>query len=144
MPNALLREIVSATLSQRQPEPFDEEKWGALANAPTFSSPSSSGKKAPPTWVSDLTAPHCMICQKGFTLLMRRHHCRRCGKLVCHACAPKNNSRPIMEWGLKEPVRHCRECFKSPSIAWAELGAATSGKSSGKEIGKVAENEAGR
>ena len=23
-----------------------------------------------------------------------------------------------MEWGLREPVRHCRICYQSPMIKW--------------------------
>ncbi|CAN0512971.1 unnamed protein product, partial [Ectocarpus sp. 8 AP-2014] len=39
-------------------------------------------------------------CQKSpcrFTVILRRHHCRRCGRLSCKFCAPTDNSRPILE-----------------------------------------------
>ncbi len=29
--------------------------------------------------------------------MLRRHHCRRCGRLSCDSCAPKDNTRPIVE-----------------------------------------------
>lgn len=71
-----------------------------------------------PVWTADSTSDVCMVCKTPFSLFLRRHHCRRCGRLVCAACAPKDNSRPIIEWGLKEAVRHCRLCYRSPIINW--------------------------
>jgi hypothetical protein len=28
--------------------------------------------------------------------------------------------RPIMEWGLKDSVRHCKLCYMSPMIKWKQ------------------------
>ncbi|CAN0577458.1 unnamed protein product, partial [Ectocarpus sp. 12 AP-2014] len=41
----------------------------------------------------------CLWCQNRprFTVILRRHHCRRCGRLSCKFCAPTDNSRPILE-----------------------------------------------
>eukprot|EP00658_Telonema_sp_P-2_P035195 TRINITY_DN25638_c0_g1_i2.p1 TRINITY_DN25638_c0_g1~~TRINITY_DN25638_c0_g1_i2.p1 ORF type:complete len:185 (+),score=35.51 TRINITY_DN25638_c0_g1_i2:133-687(+) len=80
-----------------------------------------TASKAPTEWVKDEDARQCQVCGNKFSFLNRRHHCRRCGRVVCAACAPQGNSRPILEWNMKDPVRHCRECFKSPSINWEEL-----------------------
>ena len=71
-----------------------------------------------PTWGKDKDIVRCLLCNSSFSLLNRRHHCRRCGKCVCNTCAPKKNARPILEWGLREPVRHCRGCYQSPMIKW--------------------------
>ncbi|GAB5036888.1 Hypothetical protein NocV09_05300010, partial [Nannochloropsis oceanica] len=38
-------------------------------------------------WVRDEAYEACMACASEFTLTRRRHHCRRCGRLVCHACS---------------------------------------------------------
>lgn len=39
-------------------------------------------------WVDDYTTDRCMLCHTSiFSMIMRRHHCRRCGRLVCHACS---------------------------------------------------------
>jgi len=70
-------------------------------------------------WVPDHQANECMICNRKFSLFTRRHHCRRCGKCVCGVCAPKNNTRPIHEWKIKEPVRHCKRCFMSPTVSFS-------------------------
>jgi hypothetical protein len=31
----------------------------------------------------------CTLCNAKFSLILRRHHCRRCGKVVCANCGPK-------------------------------------------------------
>ncbi|KAJ1947357.1 hypothetical protein EC988_005430, partial [Linderina pennispora] len=43
-----------------------------------------------PVWAPDSSAAHCYICFRAFALLVRRHHCRACGQLVCHACSRKS------------------------------------------------------
>ena len=40
-------------------------------------------------WVPDDAATDCMRCATPFSFRRRRHHCRRCGKLFCSACAPR-------------------------------------------------------
>eukprot|EP00730_Choanoeca_flexa_P015902 TRINITY_DN7409_c0_g1_i4.p1 TRINITY_DN7409_c0_g1~~TRINITY_DN7409_c0_g1_i4.p1 ORF type:complete len:242 (+),score=36.15 TRINITY_DN7409_c0_g1_i4:33-758(+) len=57
----------------------------------------------------------CQICAVKFTVVRRRHHCRKCGKLVCGKCAPKDNTKPIPKQGHLDPVRHCKECYRSPA-----------------------------
>ena len=73
-----------------------------------------------PTWGADKDILECLICKIPFSFLMRRHHCRRCGKCVCSKCAPAKNSRPILEWGLKDSVRHCKQCYMSPILKWTK------------------------
>ena len=73
----------------------------------------------PANWVPDNTCSACMECEATFTFLFRRHHCRRCGRTVCGLCAPSKNTRPIPEWGYTDAVRHCKACYKSPSLEWA-------------------------
>lgn len=39
-------------------------------------------------WVGDYSTDKCMLCKVSiFSMIIRRHHCRRCGRLVCHACS---------------------------------------------------------
>jgi hypothetical protein len=43
----------------------------------------------PPTrrhWMSDTASTVCLKCSEPFTLIIRRHHCRRCGLLYCGSC----------------------------------------------------------
>ena len=48
------------------------------------------------TWDKDSQHPNCFSCKNKFTLFIRRHHCRKCGKIFCNTCMKKvkifNNS----------------------------------------------------
>ena len=35
----------------------------------------------------DANTPSCQLCRRDFSLLVRRHPCRNCGKCVCGTCA---------------------------------------------------------
>ena len=37
-----------------------------------------------------------------------KHHCRKCGSVICQSCS--NERRPIPLLGYKEPVRVCDRC----------------------------------
>ena len=50
-------------------------------------SPASPSSAAAAVWRQDREVKQCHICSKGFTTLRRRHHCRRCGEVVCDACS---------------------------------------------------------
>lgn len=41
-----------------------------------------------PVWEADETALDCRRCHKKFTFFLRKHHCRRCGLVVCASCSP--------------------------------------------------------
>lgn len=36
-----------------------------------------------PVWANDSSSDFCMLCSTSFTILKRRHHCRRCMISVC-------------------------------------------------------------
>ncbi|KAF7727259.1 hypothetical protein EC973_007872 [Apophysomyces ossiformis] len=38
-------------------------------------------------WESDMDAKECRRCSRKFGLIIRRHHCRRCGLIVCDRCS---------------------------------------------------------
>ena len=44
---------------------------------------------AAPVWVADDESTVCLLCRATFTLVRRRHHCRKCGKLVCGKCSSR-------------------------------------------------------
>lgn len=69
-------------------------------------------KEAPPreSWITDDDAGVCMSCNKAiFTLLTRRHHCRRCGRVVCHTCSTKRIRIPELYADVL--VRACNDCY---------------------------------
>jgi len=44
---------------------------------------------------------------------MSKHHCRACGRIVCHSCSP----RTVFFELTKKFERVCNECLKGDSIA---------------------------
>ena len=38
-------------------------------------------------WEADGHVKSCSVCARGFTQLLRRHHCRLCGSVVCERCS---------------------------------------------------------
>ena len=52
-------------------------------------------------WVHDNARHGCMLCNKSFGMLERKHHCRYCGFLLCANCS-KHTVRQL---------RACRPCW---------------------------------
>ncbi|KAM5274232.1 zinc finger FYVE domain-containing protein 26 isoform 2-T2 [Ctenodactylus gundi] len=60
-------------------------------------------------WVPDETESICMVCcREHFTMFNRRHHCRRCGRLVCGSCSTK---KMVVEGCRENPTRVCDQCY---------------------------------
>lgn len=60
-------------------------------------------------WIPDKEATVCMRCQKvKFTAVSRRHHCRKCGFVVCGPCSEKRYLLPSQS---SKPVRVCEFCY---------------------------------
>lgn len=63
----------------------------------------------PPTrdqWVADSKASVCMVCKvERFSMFNRRHHCRRCGRVVCASCSGKTT----LIRGVN--ARTCEDCY---------------------------------
>ncbi|EMP31586.1 FYVE and coiled-coil domain-containing protein 1, partial [Chelonia mydas] len=63
-------------------------------------------------WLGDTEGNQCLGCQREFTWMMRRHHCRLCGRIFCYYCC--NNYLLTKHSGKKE--RCCRACFNKPRV----------------------------
>lgn len=62
-------------------------------------------------WIPDDATNHCMCCKRQkFSLLTRRHHCRRCGRVVCFSCSQHRTE--IKEIYGDLAVRVCLECYQ--------------------------------
>ncbi|XP_074146561.1 zinc finger FYVE domain-containing protein 26 isoform X3 [Sminthopsis crassicaudata] len=60
-------------------------------------------------WVPDEMEITCMVCRsEHFTMFNRRHHCRRCGRLVCGSCSTKKMD---VEGSRENPARVCDQCY---------------------------------
>ena len=61
------------------------------------------------TWLPDSHSDVCLMCKTSFDLLIRRHHCRKCGGIYCGGCCsnyiklPSGNSKDyktfLLQWG---------------------------------------------
>ncbi|XP_012575967.1 PREDICTED: FYVE and coiled-coil domain-containing protein 1 [Condylura cristata] len=75
--------------------------------------------------LGDMEVNHCLDCKREFSWMVRRHHCRICGRSFCYYCC--NNYITTKPGGKKE--RCCRACFRksggdsgSPDSASAGTG----------------------
>ncbi|CAB4385865.1 hypothetical protein RhiirA5_361397 [Rhizophagus irregularis] len=64
-----------------------------------------------PVWIPDSKADRCMNCSEEFTIFRRKHHCRACGKVVCHACSTRNFVIPGTVERDDQLARACDSCF---------------------------------
>ncbi|KAI8379567.1 FYVE zinc finger-domain-containing protein [Radiomyces spectabilis] len=78
-------------------------------------------------WESDRQASECRRCGRRFNFLVRRHHCRRCGQIVCDKCSSHRVRLPadeIVEDPMvstahytiiaMQPQRVCDACIRLP------------------------------
>uniref|UniRef100_A0A8D8UUM0 Zinc finger FYVE domain-containing protein 26 n=1 Tax=Cacopsylla melanoneura TaxID=428564 RepID=A0A8D8UUM0_9HEMI len=83
-----------------------------------------SPPRTPPSkdeWIPNDECTHCMVCQVTiFSMFNRRHHCRRCGRLVCGACS--ENRMKVSGYGGVS-VRVCTQChvYASPRTVTLEI-----------------------
>ncbi|XP_029349226.1 zinc finger FYVE domain-containing protein 26 isoform X2 [Echeneis naucrates] len=90
----------------------EKERDRSSAGRKRRSSPKFQPPDQPPArkdWVPDTRQHVCMVCQRErFTMFNRRHHCRRCGRLVCHACSER---KMPLEGCPGDEVRVCDQCY---------------------------------
>ncbi|KAH9999559.1 FYVE-domain-containing protein [Xylariaceae sp. FL0662B] len=65
--------------------------------APSFS-PRPERRAPPeitlPRWQPDSEVTYCPICRTQFSFFVRKHHCRKCGRVVCSQCSPHKITIP--------------------------------------------------
>ncbi|XP_009369742.1 vacuolar protein sorting-associated protein 27 [Pyrus x bretschneideri] len=69
-------------------------------------------------------APRCDVCKCSFNAFRRRHHCRSCGRTLCHEHSA--NQMALPQFGVYSPVRVCSECFNDSSRTTKGDGQASS------------------
>ncbi|KAI7862651.1 FYVE zinc finger-domain-containing protein [Spinellus fusiger] len=75
-------------------------------------------------WEPDRDVTECRQCQRPFHFLLRRHHCRSCGQVVCDRCSShrlrllpttmvEDPSVPVVLYPViaQQPQRVCSACF---------------------------------
>lgn len=74
-----------------------------------------------PSWQPDSAVDSCFICTSQYNFLNRRHHCRKCGRVVCASCSGQkiryllksyviNAHGPALRSLHKRTYRTCDEC----------------------------------
>lgn len=63
-----------------------------------------------PVWIPDNETNACMNCKQTHTFLVRRHHCRMCGKIYCADCISKRALVPNIS--SKKMVKVCDSCYQ--------------------------------
>jgi hypothetical protein len=59
------------------------------------------------SWVQDDAVFACFKCHTPFTLIVRKHHCRACGRIFCNACS---NQRLVIPIDYEStPVSHVQQ-----------------------------------
>ncbi|XP_062190269.1 vacuolar protein sorting-associated protein 27-like isoform X2 [Phragmites australis] len=56
---------------------------------------------------------HCDVCHCTFSAFRRRHHCRSCGRTLCHDHSSYHMALP--QFGIYTDVRVCYDCFNKSS-----------------------------
>lgn len=75
-----------------------------------------------PVWIDNSARSKCALCNATFGTFTRKHHCRRCGEIVCDKCSghKKNVAHPAVNPEAKEPekqpVRVCDSCYRSRDL----------------------------
>lgn len=54
----------------------------------------------PAVWIPDSKTESCMRCGRTFGWRRRRHHCRLCGRCVCHSCSTKVGKTRVAHFSL--------------------------------------------
>ena len=70
--------------------------------------------KASVVWKPDSSATQCPHCdsQFGFIFGPKKHHCRKCGDVVCNECSKQRvRENEIFSDGNATPTRVCDICF---------------------------------
>lgn len=97
-------ESMRSGLARAASQVIDDE-LGEVTSAPTTAH-----------WKPDESATGCYICNETFTWFFRRHHCRRCGNLVCD-----NHIRhtvPLDQNARYHPDGHASKACKSCWDGW--------------------------
>lgn len=67
----------------------------------------------PDNWMPDDASDTCTICTKAWSFTNKRHHCRKCGRLVCASCSSHKLTLDE-DSGKKERV--CDTCVDEMSV----------------------------
>ncbi|KAK9880596.1 hypothetical protein WA026_011836 [Henosepilachna vigintioctopunctata] len=103
--------VITESFSRKLPTPDSkliESIDSSVSDALPFSMPLAVPSKE--QWVQNNEVSECMCCEiVTFSMFNRRHHCRRCGRVVCSGCSTK---RMLVDFYGDIPVRVCKNCYE--------------------------------
>lgn len=75
-----------------------------------------------PRWQPDSEVNRCPICGTQFSFWYRKHHCRKCGRVVCASCSPHRITIP-RQFIVRPPEQDRRptSMFVQPSTAFSQI-----------------------
>jgi len=105
--------------------PLNRTNAPPLERMATKTSLATKDWKARKVWEPDSDATACPCCEAAFSVQVRKHHCRACGRVVCGTCSGAKQKVP----GYEQPERVCDQCAAGPpgSSALARLCGALCG-----------------
>ncbi|WYZ34934.1 hypothetical protein EsH8_I_001210 [Colletotrichum jinshuiense] len=97
----LLHPVLSPSRSQEAPPPPPPRRSSSSAAVQSASrgqqgleERSGPPEFVLPRWQPDAEVVLCPICNVQFSIFVRKHHCRKCGRVVCNACSPHRITIP--------------------------------------------------
>ncbi|OZJ04377.1 hypothetical protein BZG36_03194 [Bifiguratus adelaidae] len=114
------------SVPQSREAPYHEDR--AQRPTPSRVDTNVSTMSDSPSWERDEDAKDCRRCHRKFGFMLRKHHCRRCGLVVCDRCSTSRSvlsrSESAAGQAYMRPVRICDKCVQDRR---AELEEETAG-----------------
>eukprot|EP00656_Telonema_subtile_P010226 TRINITY_DN1489_c0_g1_i8.p1 TRINITY_DN1489_c0_g1~~TRINITY_DN1489_c0_g1_i8.p1 ORF type:complete len:1690 (-),score=453.29 TRINITY_DN1489_c0_g1_i8:206-5275(-) len=93
-------------LIMNRDNPYYDVPEGRGRSGSNLSTDLSNAPITLPEWTEDRV--NCASCDKGFTMVRRKHHCRLCGETFCGECS--KNRRALPSYGIMDAARVCDTC----------------------------------
>ncbi|KAL7298275.1 hypothetical protein TKK_0008627 [Trichogramma kaykai] len=91
-------------------------------------------------WVSNMKVRKCMCCLVvTFSMFNRRHHCRRCGRVVCASCSQQRMQ--VQGYPKSVLVRVCDDC-KHQTVLMQSQGSSSAASSVVLECWRLSKDDA--
>lgn len=99
---ARLASVFSFLAQDASPDPESDREWTHATpdDASSISSDFPTAEhvaRSVGRWEDDCDVAACHKCTRRFTFFLRKHHCRRCGRIFCDACTSQRVHLPVQD-----------------------------------------------